>query len=78
VGDNFIDMYAKCGNTKDAWRIFNSLPICDAVSWIAMHAHAIEALQYVDQMCEGVEPNTIVIVPFKPLMKLRFSFGIMP
>jgi hypothetical protein len=25
-----------------------------------------------------VEPNTIVIMPFKPLMKLRFGFGIMP
>jgi len=41
-------MYAKCGNTKDAWKVFNSLPICDAVSWIAMHAHAIKALQHVD------------------------------
>jgi hypothetical protein len=29
--------------------------------------------------CLGhVEPNTIVIVPFKPLVKLRFGFGIMP
>ncbi len=29
--------------------------------------------------CLGhVEPNTIVIVPFKLLVKLRFGFGIMP
>jgi hypothetical protein len=25
-----------------------------------------------------VELNIIVIVPFKPLMKLRFGFGVMP
>jgi hypothetical protein len=25
-----------------------------------------------------VEPNTIMIVPLKPLMKLRFGFGRMP
>ncbi len=25
-----------------------------------------------------VEPNIIVIVPFKPLVKLRFGFGMMP
>ncbi len=24
-----------------------------------------------------VEPNTLMIMPFKPLVKLRFSFGIM-
>ncbi len=29
--------------------------------------------------CLGcVEPNIIMIVPFKPLMQLRFGFGIMP
>jgi hypothetical protein len=71
-------MYAKCGNTKDAWKIFHSLPICDVVSWTTMHAHAIEALQHFDQMCESVEPNIVMIVPFKPLVKLRFGFGIMP
>jgi hypothetical protein len=25
-----------------------------------------------------VEPNTIMIMPLKPLVKLRFGFGIMP
>jgi hypothetical protein len=78
VGNNFIEKSAKCENTKDAWRVFNSLPIHDAISWIAMHAHAIKALRHFDQMCEGVEPNTLVIVPLKPLVKLRFGFGIMP
>jgi hypothetical protein len=29
--------------------------------------------------CLGhVEPNTIMIVPLKPLVKLKFGFGIMP
>ncbi len=25
-----------------------------------------------------VKPNIVMIMPFKPLMKLRFGFGIMP
>ncbi len=30
-------------------------------------------------VCLGcVEPNTVAIVPFKPLIKLRFAFGIVP
>jgi hypothetical protein len=39
----------------------------------------IEAYNVLALGCLGcVEPNTIVIMPLKPLMKLRFGFGIMP
>jgi hypothetical protein len=38
-----------------------------------------EAYNVLTLGCLGcVEPNIIVIVPFKPLMKLRFGFNIMP
>jgi pentatricopeptide repeat protein len=26
VGSSLVDMYAKCGNIKDAWRVFNKMP----------------------------------------------------
>jgi pentatricopeptide repeat protein len=31
-----VDMYTKCGNMDDAWRVFNQMPACDLVCWIAM------------------------------------------
>jgi len=38
-----------------------------------------EAYNVLTLGCLGhVEPNIVVIVPFKPLVKLRFGFGIMP
>jgi hypothetical protein len=38
-----------------------------------------EAYNVLTLGCLGhVEPKIIVIMPFKPLMKLRFGFGIMP
>jgi pentatricopeptide repeat protein len=26
VGSSLFDMYAKCGNIEDAWRVFNKMP----------------------------------------------------
>jgi pentatricopeptide repeat protein len=26
VGNSLVDMYAKCGSLKDAWRVFNKMP----------------------------------------------------
>ncbi len=26
VGSSLVDMYAKCGNIKDAWKVFNKTP----------------------------------------------------
>ncbi len=38
-----------------------------------------EAYNVLTLQCLGhVESNTIAIVPLKPLVKLRFNFGIMP
>jgi len=33
VGNNFIDMYNKCGSIVDAWKMFNTmLPMWDAIA----------------------------------------------
>jgi len=38
-----------------------------------------ETYNFLTLIClDRVEPNTLVIVPLKPLVKLRFGFGIMP
>jgi len=26
VGNSLVDMYTKCGNIEDAWRVFNKMP----------------------------------------------------
>nr|GME11104.1 putative pentatricopeptide repeat-containing protein At5g13230, mitochondrial [Ipomoea batatas] len=43
VGNALIDMYAKCGNVKDARLVFDTLSLRDVVSWNAMvsgYSHA--------------------------------------
>jgi pentatricopeptide repeat protein len=69
VGIRLVDMYAKCGSTEDAWRVFNKMPSQNAVTWnailggCAMHGHGREALKYFEQMCkEGVQPDDITFV----------------
>ncbi|CAK9866876.1 unnamed protein product [Sphagnum jensenii] len=69
VATSLVDMYAKCGSMKDAWRVFNKMPSRDVGSWnamlggCAMHGHGKEALQLFGQMGEeGVQPNDITFV----------------
>jgi pentatricopeptide repeat protein len=69
VGSSLIDMYAKCGNVEDAWRVFNRMPRRNMVAWTAMlgayamHGHANEALAHFKRMCEqGVEIDDITFL----------------
>jgi pentatricopeptide repeat protein len=69
VGCSLIDMYAKCGSIEDAWSVFNSMPLRDAVAWSAMilgHAkcgQGQKALQLFEQMQqEGVEPDYVTFM----------------
>ncbi|KAJ7299040.1 hypothetical protein O6H91_Y317700 [Diphasiastrum complanatum] len=66
VGNCLVDMYAKCGNTDDAHRVFSSMPIRDVVLWNTMIMGYIKcgkekrALDLFKQMQEqGMEPNRI-------------------
>jgi pentatricopeptide repeat protein len=36
VGNSLVDMYAKCGSMEDAWRVFNTMPSQNVVTWSAM------------------------------------------
>jgi pentatricopeptide repeat protein len=36
VSNNLVDMYAKCGSIKDAWRVFNMMPTCNMVTLSAI------------------------------------------
>jgi len=36
MGNNLVDMYAKCGNIEDVGGVFNRMPSRDMVTWIAM------------------------------------------
>jgi pentatricopeptide repeat protein len=36
VGSSLTDMYAKCGNIEDAWRVFNKMPLRNVVTWNVM------------------------------------------
>ncbi|CAM6048440.1 unnamed protein product [Sphagnum compactum] len=69
VGNSLIDMYAKCGSMREAWRVFDMMPLRDVVSWnallsgYAMHGHGKEALGHFEQMCEaGVEIDGVTFV----------------
>ncbi|CAM6054767.1 unnamed protein product [Sphagnum tenellum] len=69
VGNSLIDIYAKCGSMEDAWRVFNTMPSRDVVSWNAMlggfalHGHGQEALAHFERMCEeGIEVDNVTFV----------------
>ncbi len=36
VSNNLVDMYARCGSIKDAWRMFNMMPTCNMVTLSAI------------------------------------------
>ncbi|KAJ7517806.1 hypothetical protein O6H91_21G040700 [Diphasiastrum complanatum] len=69
VGNTLVDMYAKCGRTKDALELFNNMSERNVVSWTAMIAGYAqnglgkEALSLFDQMQrEGTKPNEVTYI----------------
>ncbi|KAH9540910.1 hypothetical protein CY35_14G031200 [Sphagnum magellanicum] len=69
VGSSLVDMYAKCGSIKDAWSVFNKMPLRNVVTWNAMvlgHVKcgqgqkALELFQQMQQ--QGVRPNSVTFV----------------
>ncbi|KAK4776278.1 hypothetical protein SAY86_004966 [Trapa natans] len=64
-----IDMYAKCGRSDEALRIFNRMPEKDAVSWniiihgLAAHGYAGKALELFDRMKQdNFEPDEVTFI----------------
>ncbi|CAM6035383.1 unnamed protein product [Sphagnum compactum] len=69
VGSSLVDMYAKCGSIKDAWRVFNKMSSRNVVTWTAMilghlkcgqGQKALELYQQMQQ--EGVQPDSVTFV----------------
>jgi pentatricopeptide repeat protein len=62
-------MYAKCGSTEDAWKVFNETPMRNMVCWSAMIVGYVrcgqgqKALELSQQMHQdGVEPDSMTFV----------------
>lgn len=69
VGTSLISMYWKCGDLRDAWKLFLEMPHRDLVSWNAMisgyaqHGSGQVALTLFDEMRnEGIKPDWITFV----------------
>lgn len=69
VTNAMMDMYAKCGSTRDAYLIFNSMTHKDVASWnimimgYGMHGYVDEALDMFSDMCASqLKPDEITFV----------------
>ncbi|XP_057476645.1 pentatricopeptide repeat-containing protein At4g16835, mitochondrial [Actinidia eriantha] len=69
VVTSLISMYCKCGDLKDAWKLFHEMPHRDVVTWNAMisghaqHGAGEKALALFDGMRnEGIKPDWITFV----------------
>lgn len=67
VSNALIDLYAKCGDLKEAWEIFNEMPNRDIVSWGTIlagyvdHGQGLFALQLFARMSEdGIRPDKFI------------------
>lgn len=68
VGTSLVDMYAKCGNLKEACNNFQKLPCQDVVSWGAIvagyiqHGDYLSGLELFDRMQEeGIKPDIVTL-----------------
>ncbi|XP_031488234.1 pentatricopeptide repeat-containing protein At2g33680-like [Nymphaea colorata] len=69
IGNALVDMYAKCGSIKDAWKVFERMSSRNVISWNAMvtgcaqHGHADEALDLFQKMQQvGMTPDHITYI----------------
>ncbi len=69
VGSGLVDMYAKCGSLKEAWRVFNKMPSRNVVMWNTIILELVKcgqgqkALELFCQMqWEGVQPDSVTFV----------------
>ncbi len=45
VSNSLIDMYAKCGNIEDAWKVFDKMLTHDVVSWNSIISRHVKCSQ---------------------------------
>ncbi|CBI20738.3 unnamed protein product, partial [Vitis vinifera] len=69
VGTSLVDMYAKCGNIEDAYRLFKKMNVRNIALWNAMlvglaqHGNAEEAVNLFKSMkSHGIEPDRVSFI----------------
>ncbi|KAK2968091.1 hypothetical protein RJ640_028924 [Escallonia rubra] len=69
VASALIDMYSKCGSVKDAWNVFDKIPVKNVASWNAMigcygrHGMVDSAVQLFERMQdEGMQANQVTLI----------------
>lgn len=69
IGNALVDMYAKCGNVKQAYRVFQEMKHKDVYSYtaiivgLAMHGEAKEALVVFSEMPKvGIKPDEVTFI----------------
>ncbi|WJZ84948.1 hypothetical protein VitviT2T_004520 [Vitis vinifera] len=69
VGTSLVDMYAKCGNIEDSYRLFKKMNVRNIVLWnamlvgIAQHGNAEEAVNLFKSMkSHGIEPDRVSFI----------------
>ncbi|XP_024544883.1 pentatricopeptide repeat-containing protein At3g09040, mitochondrial-like [Selaginella moellendorffii] len=67
--NSLVNMYAKCGSARDAWRVFTAMPKRNAVTWnsivaaFAQNDRPREAIHLFNLMClEGGAPNEVTLL----------------
>ncbi|KAE8716719.1 putative dead box ATP-dependent RNA helicase [Hibiscus syriacus] len=69
MGNALIDMYAKCGEIKDANKVFNEMDERNVISWTSLiagygkHGYGHEAVALYEKMeHEGMKPNDVTFL----------------
>ncbi|KAA8528130.1 hypothetical protein F0562_035619 [Nyssa sinensis] len=69
VASALIDMYSKCGSVKDAWNVFDRIPVKNVASWNAMigcygkHGMFNSSVQLFEEMQdEGLQANQVTLI----------------
>lgn len=80
LGSTMIDLYAKCGFTDEACKIFTNMDNRDTISWTTIISSLVQAekfsqalAHYMDMICAGVHPNEFTFVK---LLAASYSLGL--
>ncbi|KAI5347121.1 hypothetical protein L3X38_015000 [Prunus dulcis] len=80
LGSTMIDLYAKCGFTDEACKIFRNMDNRDTISWTTIISSLVQAekfsqalAHYMDMICAGVHPNEFTFVK---LLAASYSLGL--
>ncbi|WOK95264.1 pentatricopeptide repeat-containing protein [Canna indica] len=69
VFNSLVDMYAKCGNVSEAYKVFSEIPVKDVVSYniiilgFASHGLGYDAIKFFSKMLDsGIQPDIVTFL----------------